>query len=154
MEVFMKWYHWFAGALMTWAFYALGQPSPLTDGAGLSEIFTEVVKVFEDSKGLSYQYKIASVLFVSVAIFKNSDLQPYWDRLGKAKPLVAPLLSLVAFLFMVQPFTLDTALAAITTGAAAGYFAQVLDALKVVPKVGGFFVFLSDFFSNFLKNKK
>lgn len=147
MEVMMKTF----GLRMVWLFiiaflglgYAFGQSS-LPEGAGVGEIFLEVVKVFNESKGLSYQYKIASALFIVVAIFKNSGLQPYWNKLGVAKPLIAPVLSLVAFLFMVQPFTVEAAIAAITTGAAAGYFSQILDVLKQVPKLGGIITFVRD----------
>lgn len=135
-----------------WTMIALGQVSPLPEGAGISEIFLEVVKLFKDSDSLSYQYKIAAGLFILVAIFKNSALQPYWEKLGKFKPLVAPLLSLVAFLFMVQPFTLGAFIAAITTGAAAGYFAQILDALKVsIPTVNTLLTFVGDIVGKIFK---
>jgi uncharacterized membrane protein YbaN (DUF454 family) len=147
----MKWYHWIFAATLTWSFYVLGQPVPLPGGAGLGEIFVEVVKLFQDSKSLSYQYKIAATLFILVAIFKNSALQPQWEKLGKFKALVAPVLSLVAFLFMVQPFTVETAIAAITTGAAAGYFSQILDALKSIPTVGPFITFVSDIIGKIFK---
>jgi uncharacterized membrane protein YbaN (DUF454 family) len=146
----MSWYHWLIGAILTWTFYVFGQ-SPLPDSAGAGDIFIEVVKLFQDSKGLSYQYKISATLFILVAIFKNSSLQPYWERLGKHKPLVAPSLSLIAFLFMVQPFTLKAAMAAIATGAAAGYFAQILDAVKTIPKVGSLITFVSETYSKIFK---
>jgi hypothetical protein len=45
---------------------------------------------------------------------------------------------------MVQPFTVEAAIAAITTGAAAGYFSQILDVLKQVPKLGGIITFVRD----------
>ena len=151
----MKGYHWgLAAALLgvVWAITAWAQVGPLPEGAGLSELFLEVVRLFKDTDGLSYQYKIASGLFIIVAISKNSALQPYWDKLGKFKPLVAPVLSLVAFLFMVQPFTLQAFLAAISTGAAAGYFAQLLDVLKVsVPKVNLVISFVSDIVGKIFK---
>jgi hypothetical protein len=115
-----------------------------TDGLGIFEIFGQVTELFSDSKGLSYQYKIATALFLIVGLFKNSMMKPLWDKLGKFKPLVAPLLSLIAFLFMVQPFTFSTFVAAITTGAAAGYFSQVLDALKTFPKIGYVAAVISD----------
>lgn len=150
----MKWYHWGFGVVLTWSLYVWGQPAPLPEGSGLGEIFVAVAKIFQDQAGISYQYKIASILFILIALFKNSALQPYWDKLGKIKPLVAPFLSLVAFLFMVQPFTLETALAAVTTGAVAGYFAQILDALKTLPKVGPFFVFISDVFASIVKKRQ
>lgn len=147
----MKLYHWVLATVLLWSLHVFGQVAPLPEGAGLGDIFLEVVKLFKDSEGLSYQYKIAAGLFIVVAIFKNSALQPHWDKLGKFKPLVAPLLSLIAFLFLVQPFTLQTAIAAITTGAAAGYFSQILDALKTIPSVGSFFAFVSDIFGKIFK---
>jgi hypothetical protein len=149
----MKILAWVALSLWAiWTFYVWGQVGPLPEGSSMGELFLEVVRLFNDSKGLSYQYKIAASLFVVVAIFKNSALQPYWEKLGKIKPLVAPGLSLIAFLFMVQPFTLEALLAAITTGAAAGYFAQILDALKVsVPKVNYFLGFIKDIVGKIFK---
>jgi hypothetical protein len=151
MEAQMKWYHWLVGVVLTWTIYVYGQVAPLPEGAGIGEIFFEVVKLFQDGKGLSYQYKIAGSLFILVAVFKNSALQPHWDKLGKFKPFVAPILSLVAFLFLVQPFTFESFIAAVTTGAAAGYFAQIVDALKTIPKVGSFVTFLSDIIGKIFK---
>jgi hypothetical protein len=149
---FMKWAFLIVSIILTWSFLALAQVAPLPEGAGVSDIFLEVVRLFKDAEGLSYQYKIAGGLFVVVAISKNSALEPYWEKLGKFKPFVAPVLSLVAFLFMVQPFTLQAFLAAITTGAAAGYFAQILDALKVsVPKVNLLVSFVSDIVGKIFK---
>lgn len=148
----MKKWLWLVVVLCAWTVYVWGQVAPIPEGAGLGDIFVEVVRLFQDSKGLSYQYKIAGALFIIVAISKNSILQPYWDKLGKIKPLVAPGLSLIAFLFMVQPFTLNSFLAAISTGVAAGYFAQILDALKVsVPKVNLLISFVSDIVGKIFK---
>jgi len=147
----MKWYHWLVGLVLTWTVYVWGQVAPLPEGAGVGEIFIEVVRLFQDGKGLSYQYKISGILFILVAIFKNSALQPHWEKLDKFKPFIAPLLSLVAFLFMVQPFTIETLIAAITTGAAAGYFSQIIDALKTIPSVGSFVTFLSDIIGKLFK---
>jgi hypothetical protein len=114
-----------------------GQVGEVPQTETLGQIFQEAVGLFTNWKGLSYQYKIAGVLFILVGTAKNSVLAPHWEKLPKAiKPWVAPVLSLVAFLFMVQPFTLETALAAVATGAAAGYAAQLLDLIKMIPGVG------------------
>ncbi len=126
-------------------------PSPLPEGAGVGEIFSSIVEIFKNWSGLSYQYKIAAVLFIIVGIFKNSALAPYWNGLGKLKPFVAPFLSLVAFLFMIQPFTLDAFIAAITTGVAAGYFAQIVDALKLIPGLGSYIEVISIFIGKVFK---
>lgn len=108
-------------------------PMPLPEGAEMGQIFAEVVKVFTNWKGLTTQYKIAGILFIIIALFKHSSMRPTWDKLGRWKPLIAPILSLLAFSLMVQPFTVEAFVAAMTTGAAAGYFAQIVDALKTIP---------------------
>ena len=126
-------------------------PMPLPEDGGFSGVFIAVTDLFSNWSELSYQYKIAGVLFIMVGLFKNSVFRPVWDSLGKWKPLVAPTLSLIAFLFMVKPFTLSTFIAAISTGAAAGYFSQILDALKTIPKIGYLSSFISDVVGKFLK---
>ena len=126
-------------------------PAPIPDDGGLAGIFIAVSDLFSDWQYLSYQYKIAGCLFILVAVFKNSKFKPLWDILGKWKPLVAPTLSLIAFLLMVKPFTINTLLAAITTGAAAGYFSQILDALKTIPQVSFISGMISGFISKFIK---
>lgn len=148
----VKWISFLAILVMgAWTYQVWGQPAPLPEDASLATIFETVVLLFSNSKGISYQYKIASGLFILVALVKNSAMAPFWDRLGKLKPLVAPVLSLIAFLFLAQPFTVETALAAVTTGAAAGFFAQILDALKIVPSIGGILSFASAVVGKLLK---
>lgn len=128
-----------------WGVLALGQsiPAPLPEDANIGHIFAVVVNLFSQ-EGLSYQYIIASVLFVMVSFFKMSSMRALWDKLGKWKPFVAPTLSLIAFAFLIRPFTLQAFIAAITTGAAAGYFSQLIDALKTIPSIGFIFEVLGD----------
>jgi len=130
---------------------AHAQVGPMAEDATIGEIFSQVVKIFGQWGGLTYQYKIAAVLFILVAVVKNSMFLPHWEKLGKFRPLVAPLLSLVAFLMMVQPFTLETFLAAITTGAAAAYFSQIVDVLKMFPGIGTAIEFISLFVGKIFK---
>jgi hypothetical protein len=138
-------------ALLCFSFVVYGQPAPLPETAGIGEIFVEVVKIFQTPTGLSAHYKIASILFILVALFKNSMFQPHWTALGKWKPFVAPVLSLAAFLVMVQPLTLESVFAALTTGAAAGYFAQILDAVKTLPGVSSVALFVTELVGKLLK---
>lgn len=132
---------------------AFGQVPPvvLPSEPTMTDMFTAVVALFGSWKTLTYQYQISAVLFLVVGLVKNSAMQPAWDKLGKLKVLVGPVLSLVAFLFLVQPFTVQTALAAVTTGFAAGAAAQVLDVLKTVPKIGAFIHFISEIIGKILK---
>jgi hypothetical protein len=147
----MKWFFFVFAIFATALVYGQIVPS-ISESAGMGEIFLEVVKLFQNSEGLSYQYRISGFLFLTVALAKNSVVAPYWDKLGKLKPLVAPILSLVAFLFLVQPFTVQSAIAAIATGAAAGYLAQLVDAAKeLFPRFQALISLISDIVGKIFK---
>jgi len=118
----------------------------------ISDIFGYAVALFHDWKGLSSQARIASVLFLIVGTVKNSALAPYWDKVAKEyKPWIAPILCLVASLVMVKPFTLETFLAAIATGYAAGAAANLLDLVKKLPGIGKVVVSIIDIVGAVLK---
>jgi hypothetical protein len=110
----------------------------------------QFVELFKNWSLLSVQMKVASVLVILVGLVKNSALSPLFDKLGKFKALVAPLLMLIAAFMYVQPFTLATAIAAITTGVAAGYFHQVLDMVKAIPGLGPVYVKIIEFIGGYL----
>jgi hypothetical protein len=129
------------------------QVAPLPDDVDLNGIFVEVVKLFGSWKGLTYQYQIAAILFILVGFFKNSSMKFLWDKLGKAKALMAPTLSLIAFMFLIRPFTFDAFIAAITTGVGASYMSQIFDVIKELPKVGPKLRSMIEFLGIFVKRK-
>lgn len=137
------------------SFMCLGQsPLPVTSGDDFAVIFGQIVKLFGQWNVLSYQYKISAILLIIVSLIKHSALRPLWDKLGKYKALLAPVLSLIAFLFLVQPFTFQTFIAAITTGAAASYFSQVIKMLKDIPQLNIIMTIFSDILDFILKRPK
>lgn len=117
----------------------------------VNDLVMAVVQLFGDWKGLSAQAKISAVIFLVLGATKNSLLAPLWNKLGDAKFLAGPALSLLGALILVQPFTLQTAIAAITTGAAAGYFSQLLDYLKTLKGIGPILTSIIDIIGVVLK---
>ena len=137
--------------------FAMAQVPPvvLPDEPQINDLVMAVIKLFGDWKALSYQYQISGVLFLLIGATNNSIVKTYWDKLGDAKKIAAPSLSLAAFLLLVQPFTLEAALAAVTTGAAAAYFADLFDLVKTkVPVVGTAIQFIVDIFGKILGKPK
>ncbi len=139
------------GTIVFASFAALAQ-GELPPTETISDMFGYAVALFHDWKGLTSQAKIASVIFLIVGATKNSALAPHWDKIAKQyKPWVAPFLSLVATLVMVRPLTLESFLAAMATGAAAGYAANLLDLVKTIPGVGKLVVSIIDIVGAILK---
>lgn len=110
----------------------------------------QLVELFKNWEVISSQMKIAMILVMIIGVVKNSAFESYFKFFGKWKPVVAPTLSLIVAFLFVQPFTLATALAAITTGVAAGFLSQILDALKTIPGLGSVYVTLIDIIGKLL----
>jgi hypothetical protein len=146
MEVLMRFLISFLIVFCMFMGLSMAQVPPviLPEEPKINDIVMAIVKLFGDWKSLSYQYQISAVIFLLIGLTKNSLVRPHWDKLGDAKVIAAPVLSLVAFLLLVQPFTLEAALAAVTTGAAAVYFSQVFDLIKKIPGVGPMIVMIVD----------
>lgn len=126
-------------------------PMPLPDNASIEQLFSAAISLFSDFKLLSSQMKVAGVLFLLIAVVKNSMFQPLWAKLGDAKKIAAPVLSLAAFFVMQPKLDLSVVIAAITTGAAASYLADILDLLKKIPGIGSVYVKIIDVIGMLLK---
>lgn len=103
---------------------------PLTDllTKGLMIATTAAVK---------WQLTLAAILSLLIGTTKNSFLRKYlWDKLGAAKVLVAPVLSVIVVLIAVQPFTWGSLVFALTTGMGAIAINEMLKAIKALPFVG------------------
>lgn len=90
---------------------------------------------------VNWQLKAVAIIFVVIGSFKVSALAPLWEKLGKGKAFVAPILGVVASLLAVwgsnvSAFSWSAAFIAISTGAGALALADLFDAVKKWPGVG------------------
>lgn len=89
--------------------------------------------------GIKFILIVAVVVLVTIGLFKFSNLRPLWDRLGKLKPLCAPILSLLIGLISLcigdEPLTLSSVMAYLFAGSGAIILHDVLDAVKALPGI-------------------
>lgn len=130
-------------------------PPVLVPTTELAEWVTQVFALFGDLKGyVAWQFKAVAVIYVLIGSIKVSVLAPLWDKLGKAKALVAPVLAMVAALFVTWgsgPLSLPTVFIALTTGAGALALADILGAVKQAPGVNPVWLAVVGFLEKVLK---
>lgn len=111
----------------------------------LPELLDQLLKAIALFKMSGIYVGISAVVMLLVASMKNSILRTYvWDKLGGAKVLVAPALSLIAIALETGSLGLKEMLAAIMTGAGAVALHEFLDALKSMPGIGPMYVKVID----------
>lgn len=120
----------------------------------LMAFLMEILQAVSGWKGMPVQFVLAGVVALLVSSLKVDLLRKYlWDRLGPYKVLVAPVLSLLGALVMVQPFTWSTLWAALTTGAGAIALYELFKVLKALPGVSPLVTKIIDVLSRWLKLK-
>jgi hypothetical protein len=82
---------------------------------------------------------------------KVSFIRPLWDKLGWGKALVAPVLGIAGGLLSIQEFSFQAIIAYMFAGAGAIVLHQMLDGLKGIPGIGGWFVSVVEFLQKLLK---
>lgn len=91
----------------------------------------EILTAVSGWKGMPVEFVMAGVVTLLVSSLKVDLIRAFfWDKLGVAKVFVAPSLSLVGALLVVEPFTWATAWVALSTGAGAIAIHEILSALK------------------------
>jgi len=90
--------------------------------------------------GMGWGLKVAAIITLIVSSMKVSFLKPIWDKLGWAKILIAPLLSLVGALIAYftggVPFVFSDFMAYLFVGGGSIIMHELLDALKQMPWIG------------------
>lgn len=106
----------------------------------LSDVMN-VIKSFQG--GIGTAVKVSAIIALIISSMKVSFLSPLWDKLGSAKVYVAPVLGLVAgllgFLGPAQ-ITWASLIAYIMTGGGAVFLHEILDSIKSIPGLGGWYL--------------
>lgn len=96
------------------------------------------MEALKDFGALAAHMKLAAILTILISLVKLSALRPLWEKLGAAKVLVAPALSLALALVQTlggQPLTKVAVINALVVGAGAVALHEFLDALKEIPTI-------------------
>jgi len=91
-----------------------------------------VIKAVGSFQGASAHVIVASVIAVLIAALRVSPFQPIWDKLGRFKPVLAPLLALIGSVVsfvVLKDFSLNGILAALLNGGIALAIADISIAL-------------------------
>lgn len=120
----------------------------------ISLIIGQLWALIQSWGDLSLQMKISGVVLTLIAIWKTSLVRPLWDKLGAAKVLVAPILGMVAAIVAIEPLSLSAVLEGLKGGTLAIALHQLLDAIKLLPKLGDTYKSLISFFQSLLGGKK
>lgn len=119
------------------------------DGADVpaSDFFSAILELIKSFGGMSWAVKIATVVALIISSMKVSFLRPLWEKLGKGKAVLAPLLGLIAGVLSLSSsgqLTLSGVLAYMFVGAGALMVHELLDLLKGIPGLGALWVGLID----------
>lgn len=98
--------------------------------------------------------KISGLVLLLVSFAKTSFAQPLWDKLGNAKILVAPILSIIIAIVSIHPFSFSALYDSLLGGALAVATHELLDKMKLLPGVGPGYIKLISFFEKMLKSPK
>lgn len=142
----------FVTPLYVMAQAAIGAPEP-----SIPEVFAQVMKAIGDWKQIGWQAGLAGLLTFFISTLKNTMLrQLIWSKVPEwLKVFMAPFLAVCVFaLGMGAAFDWKAFLAAITTGVAANYIHQMLDALKKAPFIGEKWQWLVDTIGKLLGKKQ
>lgn len=89
--------------------------------------------------GIKFLILVAVSVLLCIGFFKFSSLRPIWDRLGRLKPLGAPVLSLFLGLLSLalsdEPLTIHGIVAYLFAGSGAIILHDILDAVKALPGI-------------------
>lgn len=100
----------------------------------LIAFISEILSTVGGWKGMPVEFILSGVLALIVSSLKVDLIRSLlWDRLGSYKVLLAPGLSLLGALVVVQPFTWGTVWVALSTGAGAIALYEIVKALKTLP---------------------
>jgi hypothetical protein len=120
----------------------------------LIAFISEILSTVGGWKGMPVQFILSGVLALVVSSLKVDFIRSLlWDRLGAAKVLLAPVLSLLGALVVVQPFTWETVWVALSTGAGAIALYEIVNGLKTLPFVSPLVSKVLDLASLFFKKK-
>ena len=141
--------------------YCLAQdgtmPTPPPNTEDVGEFLTYVFGLFGDWQGfITWQAKIIAGLYILIGLWKVSILKPLWDKLGKFKALVAPVLSLIVTIVLATQgdVTFEVILIALTSGAGALALADILDFIKKLPGIGTIWVKIIEILEKLLGAEK
>lgn len=123
-----------------------------------SAFIDQVANALKSFGGAPAMVKITIILMLVVGSMKSTLLRKLvWDRLGKAKVWVAPILGIIAGvlepLLTGQHVTLQSVLIFMTTGFGAVLLFNLLESIKGIPKLGPLYVSLINFIESLLGGK-
>jgi hypothetical protein len=103
------------------------------------ELISEILGYLKGFGDLNTAGKIGAVVMILMALWKSSLLRPWWDKLGSAKVIIAPLLGL-ALALVKLPWDSGSVLEVLKLGLQGGALAMglhlLLNAVKELPFVG------------------
>lgn len=136
-------------ACMSLSIFAQGDV--IQPGEWLSQLFDLIAH----AKGLGLLALLSGIVTLLISALKVSIFQGFWNKLGKFKTFLAPVLGLALAILVsgTQGFTWQTILLAITTGAGAIALHELLDALKAVPGLSPIFRVIIELFEALLGGK-
>lgn len=123
-----------------------------------SAFIDQVANALKSFGGAPTMVKITIILMLVVGSMKSTILRKLvWDRLGKAKVWVAPILGILAGilepLLTGQKITLQNVSLFMTSGLGAVLLFNLLESLKGIPKLGPLYVSLINFIESLLGGK-
>lgn len=102
----------------------------------LLDLFNQVLDLVKNFASMESKAAIGAVITILLSLWKSSILRPFWDKLGAAKVLVAPVLGLVAALVAIPELNWAAIVAGVQSGMLAIAFHELLNAIKALPFVG------------------
>lgn len=106
---------------------------------GFGDYMNEIFLTVWQFGGLPFVFTIAAIVLSIIGFIKLTRLRPFWDSLGRLKPLAIPLLSLTIGIISLAiddtPLTIQGILAYLFAGSGAIILHDVLDAVKALPGI-------------------
>jgi len=118
------------------------------------DILNQIVQYASNFQSLPLYAKMSGLVLIIVSIAKSSMIQPYWDKLGAAKPLVPPVLAIIVALIGIHPITMSAVIESLMGGSLAIAAHELLDALKVVPTIGPKYTAFINLMESLLRSPK
>ena len=120
----------------------------------MEEVVALLKQVYEfviQFKDLAKTEQLSGIVLLIIALWKSSILKPYWEKVGAAKVLVAPVLAVVLGFVYLNPFSWENVWLSLKSGLLAIAFHRLTLALKETPFIGDKYKAVVDFFEKLLR---
>ena len=116
----------------------------------ISDVFAQIMQFVMSFKDLPSYAQVSGIVLIIVSLAKTSFVQPFWDKFGDFKILVAPGLGFIAALVSIHPLTFSAVMASIAGGTLAIGLHELMDAFKKIPVIGPKYEGIINFFEKLL----